>query len=248
MQTFSFYSIICAVLILFLVTYAQQPVKDNTLRMIYLDSAKPDALAQSPSPQLSTRLSTSDEFAAADEGPEVVTLSGQSSGELATELIIQQTASDDDPQFAEAPSDITVASAELVKSLPAEYDQFDPTVDLTPDSLIGQITFSTEIDEFDLIALSPERVFEEGSFTIYATFEYDGLAEGMVWSWVWRRDGQVVSGGNEVWVYGEDGPGYVFYNPREGFSEGEYTLEIWVNQDLMKEANLFVTSDIAASR
>ena len=145
-------------------------------------------------------------------------------------------------------SELTVDAPEAAPSLPPEYDQYSPTAEVTPTTNIGQLQFSTKIDEFELIALSPERVFEEGAYTIYATFDYVDMADGLVWSWVWRRDGQVVSGGNELWVYGDEGPGYVYFNPREGFSSGEYSLEIWVNGNLLNQANLFITNDIAASR
>ncbi len=248
MQTYSFSSIVCAVILLFLVTYAQQPVQDTTLRVVNIVSAKPALTANSASPADEAETAAAVE----DDAPEIVELSGSNISEIATDLIVQQ--SENLNQANALTPDIfgdeeaVAIEAERAPTLPDDYDQFEATAELSPSSFIGTIDFSTEIDEFELIALSPERVFEEGSFTIYATFEYDGLEDGMVWSWVWRRDGQVVSGGNEVWVYGVDGPGYVFYNPREGFQEGEYALEIWVNQELMSEANLFITSDIAASR
>ena len=36
----------------------------------------------------------------------------------------------------------------------------------------------------------PRQLFAEGFYTLYATFDYEGLEDGMVWSWVWRHDGR----------------------------------------------------------
>lgn len=59
----------------------------------------------------------------------------------------------------------------------------------------------------------------------------------MAWSWVWRHNGQVIDGGNELWAYGDEGPGYIYLNPEEGFAEGRYSLEVWVNGELLGQAS-----------
>ena len=82
---------------------------------------------------------------------------------------------------------------------------------------------------------------------MYATFSYDGMEDGMVWSWVWRHDGEVVEGGNEVWEYGQDGPGYIYYNPENGFRAGLYTLEVWVNGELFTRSNMRMTGSALSS-
>jgi hypothetical protein len=69
----------------------------------------------------------------------------------------------------------------------------------------------------------------------------------MVWSWIWRQDGQVIDGGNELWAYGDDGPGYIYLSPEEGFGEGTYTLEIWVNDQLMGQASATMNDAAAAA-
>jgi hypothetical protein len=94
----------------------------------------------------------------------------------------------------------------------------------------------------DFAALDARNIFPEGFFTIYATFDYEEMSDGMAWAWVWRRDGEVISGGNELWAYGDNGPGYVYLNPEEGFQRGEYTVEVWVNSELLTTASLVVNN------
>lgn len=130
--------------------------------------------------------------------------------------------------------------------LPAEYDRFEPTVDLNDDSILGTVSFSTEVtDNYE--AVNPREIFAEGFYTLYATFSYDGLADGMVWSWIWRHNGEVVEGGNEVWAYGKDGPGYIYLEPEEGFQPGNYTLEVWINDELMAQSSVVMNNAIISA-
>jgi len=126
-------------------------------------------------------------------------------------------------------------------SLPSEYDQFESEIDLSSDTNLGALSFSTEVtDEYE--AVSPRQIFAEGFYTLYATFTYEGMADGMVWAWVWRLDGDVLEGGNEEWVYGDEGPGYIFFAPEEGFEAGRYSLDVWVNGELMAQSAVVMNS------
>ncbi len=133
---------------------------------------------------------------------------------------------------------IPVAEQPLIArqlTLPEAYDSLEAQVALNDDSNLSTLSFSTEVtDEYEAVA--PRQLFGEGSYTLYATFDYEALDDGMVWSWIWRHDGEVIEGGNEVWAYGQEGPGYIFFNPEEGFRAGQYSLDIWVNGELMAQS------------
>lgn len=126
-------------------------------------------------------------------------------------------------------------AATLDPVLPAAYDQVEPEVELLPDTELGTVVLSSTVtDEYK--AINPGNLFGEGFYTLYATFDYKNMADGMAWAWVWRYNGQVIDGGNELWAYGDEGPGYIYLSPEEGFGEGRYTLEVWVNGELMGQA------------
>lgn len=141
----------------------------------------------------------------------------------------------------------STTSTDQTLALPAEYDAITAKAELQDDTELGSLSFSTRIND-QYTAVNPGRTFSEGFFTLYATFAYDGMEDGMVWSWVWMRDGEVVSGGNELWQYGNDGPGYVFLNPEEGFAAGQYTLGVWVNGELMAQGTFQITTSAASQR
>jgi hypothetical protein len=195
--------------------YSWQAPVDTTVRMAILTNSKPVEVAAEPV-----------ELPAMLEPVEEVTTTEyqlESTEESVTNAAPQLLFVADQPLIAEA------------VALPEEYDRFDPQVELGNDSNFSTLDFSTEVsDEYD--AVEPRQLFAEGFYTLFATFDYEGLEDGMVWSWVWRRDGEVVAGGNEVWAYGETGPGYIYYEPEVGFQAGQYSLDVWVNGELMTEA------------
>jgi hypothetical protein len=134
----------------------------------------------------------------------------------------------------------------LNPALPAEFDKIDAAVEVNEATEIGLIQFSTDISS-NYQAVNPLQRYSEGFFTLYATFDYLEMANDMTWSWVWRHNGEVIDGGNQLWSYGQDGPGYIYFQPEEGFHPGQYSLEVWVNDALMAQSNLMVTESISAN-
>jgi hypothetical protein len=160
------------------------------------------------------------------------------------EAVDEETISTSPFEESEDPSQLLSVSVDpfaMATTLPEEFNQLEPAVELSEATNLGALSFSREIND-DYEAVSPQTIFPEGFYTLYATFSYDGLADGMVWSWVWRHDGEVVEGGHEVWTYGDEGPGYIYFNPEEGFDSGQYTLQVWVNGEIMTEAAAVMNS------
>ena len=151
------------------------------------------------------------------------------------------------PETDLLPLEALAPLAEVPQVLPDEFDLVAAEAELTAETLLGEISFSKRMDD-SFEAVAPERIFEKGNYTIYATFSYEGMNDGLVWAWVWRYNGAVVSGGNERWNYGVDGPGYIFLEPEDGFAPGEYDLQIWVNGELLTDARLFITATVAANQ
>lgn len=217
MQSYAVASI-CLIIATFATTaYAWHAPVDNTPRVAILRHAKPTPVVFDPV----------SEDAVADASPAVVQRS----------------------LFSEFPANenTNVASDPLLRSeLPETYNKLNQTIELKDATALGEIFFSTDITS-NYEAVNPGRRFTEGFYTIYATFSYDGMADGMVWSWVWRHNGEVIDGGNQVWAYGVDGPGYVYIKPESGFSLGEYALDVWVNGKLFTQSSFTITEGVSAT-
>ncbi len=142
-------------------------------------------------------------------------------------------------QFAPSTTD-NVAIA--IDELPAQFaSQFEASSETTSKTRLGDISFARDVSE-EYAPINSSRVFPAGSYRLYATFDYEAMADGMEWAWVWWHNGVLVDGGAQEWVYGEGGPGYVYFEPQDGFSPGDYVLQIWVNEEKMTEANIVVTA------
>jgi len=189
--------------------YGWRPPEDATTRMALMTRAKP---APQAIRELMEQPSTI-ELASADTRAEVV-----QSGGIANILLNADEA------------------ASFSNELPAIYDRVKPKAELNSNTNLGTVVFSSTVTD-EYTAINPGNIFGEGFYTLYATFHYEGMADGMAWSWVWRQNGKVIDGGNELWAYGDEGPGYIYLRPEEGFGEGRYTLEIWVNGKLLGQAS-----------
>lgn len=213
LQTYSFASL-CLVLATAVTAAATlQKPPDQTIRIAILTNAKP---------------ASSEIKALLDAAPVVTTVTSDDLTQQSISTVIQS--------FGEA----NAALLQSVLTLPKEYDRVQPTVDLNDDTFLTPLVFSTQIDD-DYKAINPNNVFSVGRYTLFATFDYEGMADGMAWSWVWRHEGDVVEGGNELWNYGKDGPGYIYLNPEQGFRAGKYSLEVWVNGELFTRADITIT-------
>lgn len=216
LQSYAFTSFVLMVVVTAVVAYGWQAPVDPVVRTAVLPRAKP--------PQEEV----------------VALLERRQAREVVTDTVAAETAT---VRVSEANLALGADAplADAAPELPVRYDQYDPKAELKPDTALGEIVFSTEVDD-NYQAIEPTRIFAEGNYTLYATFPYEFMENGMAWSWVWRHNGQVVDGGNEYWEYGEEGPGYIYYGPEEGFQPGEYTLEVWVNGKLMTSSSLIMNS------
>ena len=57
--------------------------------------------------------------------------------------------------------------------------------------------------------------------------------------------GQMILPQLEAGTHGDEGPGWIYYEPPEGFQPGEYTLEVWVNGEMFQRASLSIEREVA---
>jgi hypothetical protein len=222
MQRYMLASLLLILVTIATTAYAWNSPEDTTVRVNRLSYAKP--VRQAPE-------TTNVQTQTGDTAPEAIEINFSSGG-----------------QEAAGPESIPGLSDPLLQpsTLPENFNTLESTTELSEDTAIGEISFSTDIST-EYKAVDPGRRFTKGFFTLYATFDYAKMEDGMTWSWVWKRNGQVIDGGNQVWSYGGDGPGYVYLRPEEGFESGDYALEVWVNETLMAQSNFTIIDGISAN-
>ena len=205
--------------------YSWQTPTDNTPRYALITNTKPVVIELSAADYIINE-------AIANEPPVIV--------EIALPPLAQRAAFSLTDEIG-----MSEALAPPITVLPAEYDNIEARAVQRSTTSLGSIEFSTAIDN-RYQSVDPTRRFVEGRFTIYATFRYEDMVDGLAWSWVWRRNNEVVNGGNALWKDGPSGPGYIYYGPEEGFLPGDYSLDVWINGELMTSADLIIAPGISA--
>jgi hypothetical protein len=96
----------------------------------------------------------------------------------------------------------------------------------------GAITFGTEIEGNKLVGVGTE--FPSGTEQIVAVFAYKNMRNGTKWGAVWKVNGQVAidQRNTGVWNNGTSGTNGVSINLDGGLPDGEYELELYVNDKL----------------
>ncbi len=221
MQRYMVASLVLILLTAVASAYAWQAPEEVTPLVGILKHAKPNLEVNDAAPQQET---------VADESPEAV--------------IINLT------PFSER--DVDFSASDLLEAQEAPAPLAEPAVQVGPENTatenaqLGGIAFSLDVSG-NYQAIDPGNRFVEGFYTLYATFAYQGMVDGMNWSWEWLRNGAQIDGGDQEWSYGEKGPGYIYFRPEDGFKSGEYSLAIWVDDELQNQAGFTVAEGVAAN-
>ncbi|HSH01104.1 MAG TPA: hypothetical protein VLL52_01210 [Anaerolineae bacterium] len=230
---------------LFTAAYAFQPPADVTVRTAVINNAKP-----------ATTIATLP-VANTIDIPEIVDI-GSNAGlinSLANSLpqanALSSLASRTDVGEvinidSQATNNQALSFAPTSPILPEEYNSVSPEIKTIANAQLTPLVFTQYVND-NYAPVTPRRIFNTGQFTLYATFDYEHMRDGMAWSWVWRYKGKVVGGGNEMWQYGNNGPGYVYLNPEDGFQPGQYDVEIWVNNEIMTQGTVYISDGAATA-
>jgi hypothetical protein len=75
--------------------------------------------------------------------------------------------------------------------------------------------------------------FSEGIERIYLFFTYDGLLPNVPVTVLWYHEGELLSGGTELWESQRSrGERYVYLTPSGGYQAGQYEVQVWLGDRL----------------
>ncbi|MFQ5612766.1 MAG: hypothetical protein ACE5H9_11600 [Anaerolineae bacterium] len=98
-----------------------------------------------------------------------------------------------------------------------------------PEAEIGPIAFALDITD-RREAIDPSEVFTAPVETIYATFPYRGLRNGLAFAAVWYHNDREFLRDEGEWQWGSTDRSYVFARL---IGQGVYTLELWLNNEML---------------
>ncbi len=105
--------------------------------------------------------------------------------------------------------------------------QFSGTVTPDPAAAFSPLKFSRTISKYS--AVNPQTSFQNPIDKIYATYSYDGMKNGVQWTMLWYRDGQLLKYDTSPWGGGTGGIGeYELDLPAEKWLPGTYQVIFFV--------------------
>jgi len=109
----------------------------------------------------------------------------------------------------------------------------------SPEAAFGEITLARGITD-DKKPKDPGTVFPAGISQLYAFFDYQNLSDGVLWTWVWYREGKEIGSESSLWEWGSYGTAWVFLKSVSGYSRGKYEVKLYIGDELKQAATFTV--------
>jgi len=150
------------------------------------------------------------------------------------------------------PTGTQVPSATLSPTItltPAE--SFTPTITPTPyvplaieakftglvtppaNAIFTELTFAQGFND-RYRPVNPNTVFQNPVGHLYGLFSYDQMADGVQWTALWFRDGDLVYYETQIWQTGTGGCGFSDWDPDPNeWQPGDYQVQIFIGSEFM---------------
>ena len=148
-----------------------------------------------------------------------------------TPTISQTPTISETPTITLTPAESYTPTVTVTPFMPMAVEaQFESVVTPNPAAIFSPLTFSQSIANYQ--AVNPATSFENPVKQIFVTYSYDGMTEGVQWTALWYRDGELVYYETGAWEGGTGGYGYAeWYPPAEEWLEGSYQVIFFVGME-----------------
>ncbi len=124
---------------------------------------------------------------------------------------------------------------------------FEGLVTPSGNSVFSLLEFAQGIDVL-YRPIDPSTLFKNPVGHLYGVFSYDQMQDGVQWTALWFRDGQLVYFETMIWDGGPGGFGYTDWNPpAEEWLAGNYEVQIFVGLDFKQRGSFVVEGDLPTS-
>lgn len=137
------------------------------------------------------------------------------------------------PTITLTPSETDTPTITPTPHLPLMVEAtFVSTITPKPGVVFSALQFGQELNKETYQLVNPATVFKNPVGHLYALFSYDGMTDGVQWSALWYRSGELVHFETDPWDGGTGGRGYTDWQPDPWlWLPGEYEVQIFVGLD-----------------
>ena len=110
------------------------------------------------------------------------------------------------------------------------------------DAHIAVITLAAGHDDSGA-PVDPGTEFPPGDHRVYLFISYEGMANGVAWTFAIYRQGKLLDETTQLWEWGEQGITYLYYQPPQGYEPGVYEMAVFVESRLQGIAQFVITEE-----
>jgi len=149
------------------------------------------------------------------------------------------------PSITETPSITDTPTETPTPHLPLAIEaQFEGGLTPPADVIFSRIEFSNQGIDSLYRPIQPAEFFTNPVGEMYAYYSYDGMSDGIQWSALWYREGDLVNYETSPWIWGTGGSGFSEWKPDpESWLPGEYQVQIFVGLDWIVAGTFIVEGD-----
>jgi hypothetical protein len=104
-----------------------------------------------------------------------------------------------------------------------------PPTPTREDARITFVTLAADKDENGR-PVDPGTEFPPGDHRVYLFISYEGMTNGLAWTFAISRDGELLDETIDSWEWGEQGETYLYYKPPGGYEPGLYQMQVLIEE------------------
>jgi len=111
------------------------------------------------------------------------------------------------------------------------------------DARIAIITLAAGLDDGGQ-PVDPGAEFPPGDHRVYLFVSYEGLADGVAWTFAVYHEGEFLDGTTQLWEWGEQGTTYFDYKPPQGYEPGVYEMRLFIEDRAQAVAQFVIMDEV----
>jgi len=119
--------------------------------------------------------------------------------------------------------------------------QFEGEITPPADVVFSRLQFTNQGIDSLYRPVQPGELFTNPVGQMYAYYTYDGMADGVQWTALWFREGELVNFETSPWIWGTGGAGFSEWSPdADDWLAGEYQVQIFIGLDWIVAGSFIV--------